>query len=111
MTTNNRMELMGAIAGLSVLKGSCLVEMITDSQYLTKGMTEWIHNWQAKCWKTYEKKPVENRDLWEKLLALAKKHQIKWTWIRGHDGHLENERCDQMAKEAARRIAIRSAYG
>ncbi len=102
-TTNNRMELMGAIAGLSALKRPCHVEVISDSQYLIKGMTEWIHGWQAKGWKNSERKTVENRDLWEKLLILAERHQVKWTWVRGHDGHPENERCDKLANEAATR--------
>ncbi len=94
---------MGAIAGLSALKRPCHVEVISDSQYLIKGMTEWIHGWQAKGWKNSERKTVENRDLWEKLLILAERHQVKWTWVRGHDGHPENERCDKLANEAATR--------
>lgn len=102
-TTNQRMELAGAIAGLSALKESCEVEVISDSQYLVKGMTEWITQWQAKGWKNAQRKPVENRDLWEKLIPLAAKHQVKWTWIRGHNGHPGNERCDRLANEAAQR--------
>ena len=102
-TTNQRMELAGAIAGLSVLKESCAVEVISDSQYLVKGMAEWIKQWQAKGWKNSQKKAVENRDLWEKLVPLAAKHQVRWTWIRGHNGHPENERCDRLANEAAQR--------
>jgi ribonuclease HI len=102
-TTNQRMELMAAIAGLSALKEGCAVEVVSDSQYLIKGMTEWIKQWQAKGWRNGRGRPVENRDLWEKLTVLAGKHQVKWTWVRGHNGHTENERCDRMANEAARR--------
>jgi ribonuclease HI len=99
-TTNNRMELMGAIAGLKALKRPCKVRITTDSQYLKKGMTEWIEGWVRRGWKNTQKKPVANRDLWEKLLELAGPHQIEWHWVRGHDGHAENERCDQLARLA-----------
>lgn len=102
-TTNQRMELAGAIAGLLALKESCAVEVVSDSQYLVKGMAEWIKQWQAKGWKNSQGKPVENRDLWERLIPLAAKHRVKWTWIRGHNGHSENERCDRLANEAAQR--------
>ena len=99
-TTNNRMELMAAIAGLKALKRPCKVRITTDSQYLKKGMTEWIEGWIRRGWKNTQKKPVANRDLWEKLLELAGPHQIEWHWVRGHDGHLENERCDELARLA-----------
>jgi ribonuclease HI len=99
-TTNNRMELMAAIAGLEALKRPCKVRITTDSQYLKKGMTEWIESWIRRGWKNTQKKPVANRDLWEKLLELARPHQIEWHWVRGHDGHLENERCDELARLA-----------
>jgi ribonuclease HI len=102
-TTNQRMELMAAIAGLNALKEACAVEVVSDSQYLIKGMTEWIKQWQAKGWKNGRGRAVENRDLWEKLTSLAEKHQVKWTWVRGHNGHPENERCDRLANEAAQR--------
>lgn len=97
-TTNNRMEMLGAIAGLEALKRPCRVCLTTDSQYLVKGMTEWINDWQRKGWKNSKKEEVANRDLWERLLELAKKHQIDWTWVKGHAGHVENERCDELAR-------------
>ncbi|MFK5925037.1 MAG: ribonuclease HI [Desulfuromusa sp.] len=97
-TTNNRMEMLGAITGLEALKRPCCVCLTTDSQYLVKGMTEWIEGWQRKGWKNSKKVEVANRDLWERLLALAGKHQIEWVWVKGHAGHLENERCDELAR-------------
>ncbi|PLX94472.1 MAG: ribonuclease HI [Desulfuromonas sp.] len=99
-TTNNRMELLGAIVGLEALTRPCRVRLTTDSQYLVKGMTEWIEGWVSKGWKNSQKKDVLNRDLWERLLALCEKHQVEWVWVRGHDGHDENERCDELAREA-----------
>jgi ribonuclease HI len=99
-TTNNRMELSGAIAGLEALKRPCEVVITTDSQYLVKGMTEWIQGWLKRGWVSSKKEPVLNRDLWEKLLVLSKVHQIKWVWVRGHNGHVENERCDALARAA-----------
>ncbi|NLC70960.1 MAG: ribonuclease HI [Desulfuromonadaceae bacterium] len=99
-TTNNRMELMGAIAGLEVLKRACRVRLTTDSQYLFRGMTEWIEGWRGKGWKNSRKEEVLNRDLWERLYQLCRKHQVEWVWVRGHAGHVENERCDQLAREA-----------
>ena len=99
-TTNNRMELIGAIAGLEELKRPCRVTVTTDSQYVKKGMTEWIDGWVKRGWKNSQKKPVANRDLWERLLALTKAHQVEWHWVRGHDGHAENERCDALARAA-----------
>ena len=97
-TTNNRMELMGAISGLEALKQPCRVLLTTDSQYLVKGMTEWIENWQKKGWKNSKKEDVANRDLWERLLKLSAIHQIEWAWVKGHAGHFENERCDELAR-------------
>ncbi len=99
-TTNNRMEMLGAIAGLEALNQPCRVILTTDSQYLVKGMTEWIAGWQKKGWKNSKKEEVANRDLWERLLALAEKHQIEWVWVKGHAGHEENERCDELARLA-----------
>ena len=99
-TTNNRMELGGAIAALESLKRPCRVVLTTDSQYLVKGMTEWLAGWVKKGWKNSRKEPVLNRDLWERLLALANVHSIEWVWVRGHDGHPENERCDELARLA-----------
>lgn len=99
-TTNNRMELTAAIEALRLLTRPCRVTVTTDSQYLVKGITEWIKGWQAKGWKNSKKEPVVNRDLWEELLAVTAPHVISWQWVRGHDGHVENERCDVLAREA-----------
>lgn len=99
-TTNNRMELTAAIEGLSALKRPCRVILTTDSQYLVKGMTEWSSGWIRKGWVNSKREPVLNRDLWERLLDLAKVHDIEWRWVRGHDGHAENERCDELARGA-----------
>jgi len=99
-TTNNRMELLGAIAGLEALKRPCKVRLVTDSQYLVKGMTEWVEGWQRKGWRNSKKEAVANRDLWERLLESAAQHQIDWQWVKGHAGHAENERCDELARAA-----------
>ncbi|KAB0667601.1 ribonuclease HI [Oryzomonas japonica] len=99
-TTNNRMELTAAIEALRQLTRPCRVILTTDSQYLVKGMTEWITGWQRKGWQNSKKEPVVNRDLWETLLELAQRHAIEWRWVRGHNGHSENERCDTLAREA-----------
>ena len=98
-TTNNRMEMTAAIEALRRLKRPCRVLITTDSQYLVKGMTEWIEGWQRKGWRNSKKEPVVNKDLWELLLALTKSHSVQWKWVRGHAGHVENERCDQLARE------------
>ena len=99
-TTNNRMELTAAIAGLESLKDRCSVSITTDSQYLKRGMTEWIHSWLARGWKTASKKSVLNRDLWERLHALCGLHEVEWGWVRGHAGDVLNERCDELANVA-----------
>jgi ribonuclease HI len=99
-TTNNRMELLGAITALESLKRPCEVVLTTDSQYLVKGMTEWIQGWIRKGWKNSKREDVLNRDLWERLLALTAVHRVQWHWIRGHNGHVENERCDELARGA-----------
>jgi ribonuclease HI len=99
-TTNNRMELTAAIAGLSALKERSRVLMVTDSQYLKKGITEWIHAWRARGWKTSARKNVLNQDLWERLDELCRRHDVEWRWVRGHSGEEYNERCDQLANEA-----------
>jgi ribonuclease HI len=99
-TTNNRMEMTAAIAALEALKRPCEVVVTTDSQYLVKGMTEWIAGWVRKGWVNSKKEPVLNRDLWERLQSLAAIHKIQWAWVRGHNGHPENERCDELARKA-----------
>jgi ribonuclease HI len=100
-TTNNRMELLAAIGGLEALKkpGST-ARVYTDSQYVIKGISEWVANWKQRGWKTADKKPVKNQDLWERLDALAGQHQLEWHWVRGHSGVEGNERVDQLANEA-----------
>lgn len=101
LTTNNRMELMAAIMGLRTLNEPCQVRLTTDSQYVRQGITQWIHNWKKRGWKTADKKPVKNVDLWQRLDAALGQHQIKWEWVKGHAGHPENERCDELARAAA----------
>ncbi len=110
-TTNNRMELKAAIAGLETLQGRCAVTIFTDSQYVKKGMTEWIKNWIAKGWRTSDRKPVLNRDLWEQLLELTKKHEVAWEWVRGHAGDELNERCDLLANRAIEELLCSSNNG
>jgi len=100
-TTNNRMELTAVIVALRYMKKPSRIRVVTDSDYLVKGMTDWIKGWIRRNWLTVQKKPVLNRDLWEELLELSRPHQIQWEWIRGHNGHPENERCDQLASDAA----------
>lgn len=104
-TTNNRMEMLGAITGLESLTRPCQVRVTTDSQYLVKGMTEWIAGWQRKGWKNSKKEEVANRDLWERLLELCSRHAVEWVWVRGHAGHAENERCDELARAAIEQAA------
>jgi ribonuclease HI len=99
-TTNNRMELTGAIRALESLTRPCDVTLTSDSQYLVKGMTEWIAGWVRKGWVNSKKEPVLNRDLWERLLQLSEVHRIDWRWVRGHNGHRENELCDELARNA-----------
>lgn len=99
-TTNNRMELMAVIEALRMIKRPCKIRVVTDSNYVVKGMTEWISAWIRRNWVSSKKKPVLNKDLWEMLLKLSKRHEIEWVWIRGHSGHEENERCDELARKA-----------
>ena len=99
-TTNNKMELIAVIEALKSLKSPCHVVLVTDSQYVMKGYTEWLPGWMAKGWKTANKKPVANQDLWQILTEQSKRHQIEWKWIKGHNGHTENERCDALARQA-----------
>jgi ribonuclease HI len=99
LTTNNRMELMAAISALETLKRDCNVDMFTDSNYLRDGITKWIHSWRRNGWRTAEKKPVKNAELWQRLDAALGRHDIRWHWVRGHAGHAENERADALAHE------------
>jgi ribonuclease HI len=103
-TTNNRMELMAAIAALEALKRKSDVRLVTDSVYVRDGVTKWIHGWKQNGWKTAAKKPVKNEDLWRRLDAVASKHSVQWEWVKGHAGHPENERADQLAREAIGRL-------
>lgn len=96
-TTNNRMELQAAIEGLKALKERCKVDLTTDSQYVRKGITEWMDGWKKKGWKTAAKKPVKNADLWKELDELSQQHDISWHWVKGHSGHRENEIADELA--------------
>ena len=101
-TTNNRMELMAAIAALEALKRACEVELHTDSQYLRLGVTEWLKGWKQNGWRTSAKKPVKNEDLWRRLDEVAQRHRIDWRWVKGHAGHDDNERADELAREGLR---------
>ena len=98
-TTNNRMELMAAIQALAHLKSPCEIDLTTDSQYVRKGITEWLENWKARNWKTASKKPVKNKDLWEQLDAQNERHNITWHWVKGHSGHPMNELADELANQ------------
>jgi ribonuclease HI len=101
LTTNNRMELMAAIEGLNALKRPCRVTLSTDSRYVMDGLTKWIHGWRKNGWKTADKKPVKNADLWQKLIDAAAPHRVEWVWVKGHAGHPDNERADKLASDAA----------
>ena len=96
-TTNNRMELMAVIRALEALKRPCRVRITTDSQYVQKGITQWIHGWKRRGWRTADKRPVKNEDLWRELDALCAGHDVSWEWVRGHSGHPENELADRLA--------------
>ena len=98
-TTNNRMELTAVIRALEALKRPCRVRLYTDSQYVQKGISQWIHDWKRRGWRTADKKPVKNADLWLSLDALAARHDIEWHWVKGHAGHAENERADRLANK------------
>jgi ribonuclease HI len=100
-TTNNRMELMAAIKALEALKQPCRVTLHTDSKYVLDGITKWIFGWQKKGWKTADNKPVKNEDLWRLLVDAVRPHKVEWVWVKGHDGHPENERVDKLASDAA----------
>jgi ribonuclease HI len=98
-TTNNRMEIQAAVEALNALKRPCTVEMHVDSQYVKDGITKWIHGWKKNGWKTADKKPVKNVELWQALDEAIKRHTISWHWVKGHDGHPDNERADELARE------------
>ena len=102
--TNNRMELKAAIEALNVLKRACDVEMHVDSQYVKDGITKWIHGWKRNGWKTADKKPVKNVELWQALDEAIKRHEITWHWVKGHAGHPENERADELARQGIAEI-------
>ena len=99
LTTNNIMELTGVIEALTILKFSSKIILTTDSTYVKDGITKWIHNWKQKGWRTANKKPVKNKELWIKLDILSSEHEVNWKWVRGHTGHIENERADTLANE------------
>jgi len=101
-TTNNRMELTAAIEGFRALREACEVTVITDSQYVKNGITSWVHGWKRNGWRNSQKQPVVNRDLWEELDGLVAKHRVEWTWTKGHATHADNNRCDELATQAAR---------
>jgi ribonuclease HI len=108
-TTNNRMELMGAIMALEALKSPCEVVLYTDSQYVQKGIGEWLPNWIRRGWKTAGGDPVKNQDLWQRLQAAAAPHQVQWKWVKGHAGDPDNERVDKLARDAASKVASEAA--
>jgi len=100
-TTNNRMELLGAIMGLNALTEPCRVTLHTDSRYVIDGITKWVHGWRRNGWVNASKKPVRNAELWHDLVEAAKRHEVTWEWVKGHNGHTENERVDKLASDAA----------
>ncbi len=110
-TTNNRMELMAAIAGLEALTRPCEVELTTDSQYVKLGVEQWMARWRANGWRTSDRKPVKNQDLWERLSVALVSHTVHWRWVKGHAGHAENERVDVLARDAALAAQGQKAVG
>ena len=103
-TTNNRMELMAAIEGLNALKRPCEVALTTDSQYVKQGINQWLADWKRNGWKTASRQPVKNKDLWQALDAACERHQVEWHWVKGHAGHEENERADQLANRGVESV-------
>ena len=103
-TTNNRMELMGAIAALEILSRPCHIRLHTDSKYVQQGITEWVHGWKQRGWKTSAKQAVKNEDLWRRLDEAVSRHKIEWIWVKGHAGHTENERADQLANRGVEEV-------
>ena len=108
-TTNNRMELTAAIRGLQALTEPCRVTLYSDSKYVLDGITKWVAGWQRRGWKNASKKPVRNADLWHELIDVAARHEVTWQWVKGHNGHPENERVDRLASDEAERIAREEA--
>jgi ribonuclease HI len=108
LTTNNRMEMTAVLRALEALREPCAVRLHTDSRYVIDGMTKWMFGWVKKGWKTADNKPVKNEDLWRALVAAARPHKVDWIWVKGHDGHVENERVDKLASDAARAACDRS---
>ena len=106
-TTNNRMELMAAIMALEAVSRPSKIKLVTDSRYVIQGINDWLEGWKAKGWKTASKAPVKNQDLWQRLDEAVQNHEIKWEWVKGHAGHAENERVDDLARMAAEKIAMR----
>lgn len=104
LTTNNRMELFAVIAGLEALRKPCAVELTTDSQYVMRGVTEWMPSWIKRNWRTAGGDPVKNQDLWQRLRLALAPHEVRWHWIKGHAGHVDNERVDELARQAAEQI-------
>jgi ribonuclease HI len=104
LTTNNRMELMAAIAALEALRRPARVVLFTDSQYLRQGITAWIDAWRRRGWQTADRKPVKNQDLWERLDAARRRHRVEWRWLKGHAGHVDNERADELARAEIKRL-------
>lgn len=103
-TTNNRMELMAAIKGLEALNKSCKVRLTTDSQYVRQGITQWLKGWKQKNWMTASKQPVKNKDLWQRLDDAVSKHNVEWHWVKGHSGHVENEKADELANRGVDKV-------
>lgn len=110
-TTNNRMELMAAIMALETLKRASEVVLTTDSEYVRKGITEWLQKWQLNGWRTADKKPIKNQDLWERLVAAAQPHSVRYVWVKGHAGHAENERADALARAAIMKLKAEGGTG
>ncbi len=107
-TTNNRMELMAAIGALEALKRPCTVTLTTDSRYVMQGIEQWMPKWRLNGWRTVDRKPVKNQDLWQRLSAAVDTHQVRWQWVKGHSGHVENERVDRAAREQAESIGAKA---
>ena len=109
-TTNNRMELTAAIQGLNALVRPCKVKLSTDSRYVMDGLTKWVHGWQKNGWRTADKKPVKNAELWHELIAAAARHEVEWVWVKGHAGHPDNERADRLAGAAADAAGVKPRH-